>query len=568
MKQTVFETRIKADELLREALDVWRLSDMDDALEGLENDPVMKILLTALAYQANETSGDIEAIKEEVLQDFAKMLVPYEVGHAVPATAVVEMAMENSLSEQMVDEKSVFMLANTTHSFIPLLKTHVLNAEIRSIVRMDGRRWKVSLEFATPITDISGMSFAVKNAYFQDLMVTLNGQTLPIVKPWDFSELPLTDYFGLDTILYNRSQTYNASALCLDLFARQNVRLFFLKKFDYNSAFSFETKHLDLVFEFSGITDHFMFDKNNFFINATVLVNAKKKTATLSKAMPVARVAGTENGIDQEGEQFLHAIRPSEEQLYMDALIEVRRVATDRFNQSRLLSLLNTLVTKYRSDFIAFKSLSEIANDKTMQALQSILSGLFSEIGKDKLNVVPGVYLMLRQQTRKSPKELSLDVDYLTTNGANVNALLKADSRFETPYGILAEKTHQIAEPILGIDEIKNQYVEESLTRYYLMTHDRIVTPADIKIFCYNELLIHYGINRDMVKAISVSRRQRQDLKSCGYEVIVEITLVNNPVIIRGFSDKMQQVAILIEKMIEVRSANVYPVFVTIKIED
>ena len=71
-----------------------------------------------------------------------------------------------------------------------------------------------------------------------------------------------------------------------------------------------------------------------------------------------------------------------------------------------------------------------------------------------------------------------------------------------------------------------------------------------------------------MVKAISVSRRQRQDLKSCGYEVIVEITLVNNPVIIRGFSDKMQQVAILIEKMIEVRSANVYPVFVTIKIED
>ena len=43
-----------------------------------------------------------------------------------------------------------------------------------------------------------------------------------------------------------------------------------------------------------------------------------------------------------------------------------------------------------------------------------VLPRVVSEIGKDKLNVVPGVYLMLRQQTRKSPKELSLDVDYLT----------------------------------------------------------------------------------------------------------------------------------------------------------
>ena len=49
MKQTIFETRQRAEELLREAINIWRKSDMNDSLEGLENDPMFSILLTAVA---------------------------------------------------------------------------------------------------------------------------------------------------------------------------------------------------------------------------------------------------------------------------------------------------------------------------------------------------------------------------------------------------------------------------------------------------------------------------------------------------------------------------------------
>ena len=41
MKQTIFETRQRADELMREAINIWRQSDMNDFLEGLETDPVL-----------------------------------------------------------------------------------------------------------------------------------------------------------------------------------------------------------------------------------------------------------------------------------------------------------------------------------------------------------------------------------------------------------------------------------------------------------------------------------------------------------------------------------------------
>ena len=107
-----------------------------------------------------------------------------------------------------------------------------------------------------------------------------------------------------------------------------------------------------------------------------------------------------------------------------------------------------------------------------------------------------------------------------------------------------------------------------SLSRYYIATNDRIVTPADIKLFCYNELLTRYGIVRDMVRSLTVNRRQQKDRHSCGYEIVVEVTLADNPFVRRSFAEKVSRVEILMQKMIEVRSTNIYPVVVTLNIEN
>ena len=204
MKQTIFETRQRADELMREAINIWRQSDMNDFLEGLETDPVLSLMLTALAYQMNEAVGDMEMLKTEVLEEYAYLLTPYEVGHAVPATAVIETALQDTIPEMELTPQSEFTLTGTPYTFIPVLRSRVMNAKVRSIVRMDGRRWKVSLLFKSPVSEISGLTFAVRNVNFQDVKVTIKGQLVPLVKPWDFADLPLSQCFGLDSILYNR----------------------------------------------------------------------------------------------------------------------------------------------------------------------------------------------------------------------------------------------------------------------------------------------------------------------------------------------------------------------------
>ena len=161
MKQTIFETKQRAEELLREAFNIWRQSDDNDKLDGLENDPVLKLMITALAYQTNESTSDLEALKTEVMEEFAQLLTPYEIGHAVPATTVVETALLDSVSETEVDAQNAFTLNGTNFTFLPLLRTRLLNAKVKSIIRMDGRRFKVSIHFNAPIKDLSGFAFAV-----------------------------------------------------------------------------------------------------------------------------------------------------------------------------------------------------------------------------------------------------------------------------------------------------------------------------------------------------------------------------------------------------------------------
>ena len=567
MKQTIFETRQRADELMREAINIWRQSDMNDFLEGLETDPVLSLMLTALAYQMNEAVGDMEMLKTEVLEEYAYLLTPYEVGHAVPATAVIETALQDTIPEMELTPQSEFTLTGTPYTFIPVLRSRVMNAKVRSIVRMDGRRWKVSLLFKSPVSEISGLTFAVRNVNFQDVKVTIKGQLVPLVKPWDFADLPLSQCFGLDTILYNRSQTYQAQASCLDLFARQNIRLFYVKPHAAGKLLPEETETVDLVFEFTGISDRFQFDKESFSLNTVLLANAKMHSVTLSAASPLARVAGYDNRDDQSSQQFLHAIRPSEEQIYGNSLVEVRRVAADRFNQGQLVRLLHVLIAKYHSDYYAFQDMKGISGDKTMQTLQEILSRLLDAAQKDKLRQLPGVYILLRDASAIRTGNGSVDVSYMTTAGANVNAALNSSSTFTVPTGFNSTDTRQIATPVPGSDEVSEEGALASLSRYYVATCDRIVTPADIKVFCYNELLTRYGIVRDMVSDISVSHRQQIDNRECGYEIVVEILLADNSFVKRSFAEKIPQVEILLQKMIEVRSTNIYPIHVSIQIK-
>ena len=566
MEQTAFDTRQRAAELLQEAAAIWRQSAHSDQLEGLERDPIFSLLITAVAYQANETDSDIERLKQDVLEEYTRLLTPYESGHPIPATAVVEAALQSDVAEMVLTEQSTFFLENTKYQFIPLLRQRIINATVSNIIRLDGRRWKVTLQFLYPVKDLTGMTFAILDTRFQDVKVTLNDNLMRMVKPWNYSDMPLQPSFATESLLYNKAQMYNAALAGLDLFARQNVALFSIKKFLSDSVIPVETSTIELVFDFKGVPDDFVFDKSHFVLNPVLLVNAKVSTATLSSATPIIRITGYTLGNPEES-QLMHLVPPSKEQLFGKTPVEVRRISSDRFNQASLMKLMNSLTTKFHSDYYSFLDMRANGLSEVIRNMQDGLLKLSRAIRQEQLHSMPGVYLLINRDFLAETQNISLDISYVTTNGAAVNNSLSPDSRFIPPVGLNGSAMRLIADPTSGFDEVNDTEKLQNLARYQLVTNDRIVTPADMKILCYTELMNRYSIAPSMVIDMTVSHRQQIDKADCGYAFWVNIRLQDNPFVRRSFSDKIPQAEMFLQKRMEVRSSCIQPIYVNIMMD-
>lgn len=558
MRQNIFNTRQRAEEIIKEAVAIWQRGFNSEQLEGIEQDPVFSLFMTALAYQANEIDNEIEQLQEEILDELTRLLIPYEKIHPLPATALVEVRLDDRIPELTLDQRCGFILPDTDYTFIPILKTRAINAEIQSVVRIDNRRWKVSLKLKGAVKQLSGMTFLVGNPHFHDLKLYANGAMLPLVKPWDYSDLPLNECFSIDNMVYNKSLTYQASNTWFDLFAQQNARLFYI---DSHKGSDRPFDRLELTFEFIGIDEQFTFDKEQLSLNATILANVAQRSVTLSAAAPIARLSGENNR-----QQFLHLIAPNDNQLYHETPIEIRRVATDRFNAERLARLASTLVSRFASDYYAFQKIEALREGRVMEQFYNLLKKISEGLSRSSSEWASSLYLLLRNDRGFHPKEMSLRVNYLTTDGSAVNAGLNAKSTFAPLANNYIQSVRLLASPMPGYDEIRNKNAQDNLARYYMITNDRIVTPADIKILCYNELERRFGITSEMVASIKVRQAQKAERHHYGFETQVYISLTDNAYIKRDFVDKIPMTELILQKMIEVRSTNVFPVIVNIEV--
>lgn len=558
MRQNIFNTRQRAEEIIKEAVAIWQRGFNSEQLEGIEQDPVFSLFMTALAYQANEIDNEIEQLQEEILDELTRLLIPYEKIHPLPATALVEVRLDDRIPELTLDQRCGFILPDTDYTFIPILKTRAINAEIQSVVRIDNRRWKVSLKLKGAVKQLSGMTFLVGNPHFHDLKLYANGAMLPLVKPWDYSDLPLNECFSIDNMVYNKSLTYQASNTWFDLFAQQNARLFYI---DSHKGSDRPFDRLELTFEFIGIDDQFTFDKEQLSLNATILANVAQHSVTLSSNSPIARLSGENNR-----QQFLHLIAPNDNQLYHETPIEIRRVATDRFNAERLTRLASTLVSRFASDYYAFQKIEALREGRVMEQFYNLLKKISEGLSRSSSEWVSSLYLLLRNDRGFHPKEMSLRVNYLTTDGSAVNAGLNAKSNFAPLANTYIQSVRQLANPMPGYDEIQSENAQDNLARYYMITNDRIVTPADVKILCYNELERRFGITSEMIAGIKIKQAQKAERHHYGFETQVYISLTDNAYIKRNFVDKIPMTELILQKMIEVRSTNVFPVIVNIEV--
>ena len=552
MRQRLFATGQMARDLQREAMAIYRQSNNEEYFEGMENDPVVSLLMTALAYQEYNADNELSRLKSEVFEDFSRMLIPYDLCHANPASVLVQTGTDDNVNTVSLHAGMSFSLSENRFNFMPLLDTTIYNANVESVVRLDARRWKVTLQFKEEISSLDGFSFLVDNLNFKDLNITLNGNEIPLVKPWDYANLPLSGCFSIDAMLYNNSLAYDATTTWFDLFATQNKRMFVVG--NTQNLFTCPVDKLELVFEFVRPNEDFIFDKSQLYMNTVLLVNTTLRSASLSVNNPIVRLA---EGEGDTPEKLLHLMRPSSEQMYKNISFTLRRSAMERFNIDSLLKLLHCLIDKYSTDYYAFMQIDRLKNGMEVNRLYQWLVNLAKYLEESPMTMSSGVYLLLKKGKETILEDESLTLQYLTTQAGAVNPYLSTNSTFNVPVGLSVKKTSVIADPVMGVDETIGVDVQNSISKYYMITGNRLVTPADVKIFCYNELLRRYNIDSSIVRSILVCS---------GLETIVEIYIADDTFVRRSLLNQLTQVELLLQKMIEVRSCTPYPVQVKISI--
>lgn len=563
MRKKIFATGELAKELQKEATAIWRMGSNEDNFEGLENDPVVSLLMTALAYQEYTADNELSRLKDEVLEDFSRMLIPYELCHAKPASVLVQTNTEENVNMVSLHADTTFSLSDSKYNFMPLLETTVYNAKVDSIVRLDARRWKVSIDFKEEISSLEGFSFLVNNNSFKDLNISIAGKRISLVKPWHYANLPLSACFSIDSMLYNETLAFDATTTWFDLFAEQNKRMFVVEKYASDNIFACPVDKIDLVFEFMGMSDDFVFDKSQLIINTVLLVNTSERSASISVNNPIVRIADED---ENASEKLLHLMRPSAEQMYKNISFTLRRSAIERFNSDNLLKLLHCLIDKYSTDYYAFMQIDRYKNGLEVSRLYQWLVNLAKYLEESPIEMSSGVYLLLKKGKENIAEDESLTLNYLTTQGAAVNQYLSVRSVFNVPVGLSGQGTTVVAEPVLGVDEAVGTNIQNSMLRYYMVTNNRLVTPADIKIFCYNELLRRYNIDSSIIRNIIVKNVIYSEIGHCGFETKVEILMIDDVFVKRSLAGKINEVELILQKMIEVRSSFVYPVQVNIRI--
>lgn len=563
MRKKIFATGELAKELQKEAIAIWRMGSNEDNFEGLENDPVVSLLMTALAYQEYTADNELSRLKDEVLEDFSRMLIPYELCHAKPASVLVQTNTDSNVSKVSLHSNTSFTLSESKFNFMPLLETTVYNAKIDSIVRLDARRWQVSINFKEDISSLDGFAFLVNNNKFKDLNISFKGKRISLVKPWHYANLPLSACFSIDSMLYNETLAFDATTTWFDLFAEQNKRMFVVEKYASNDIFTYPVDKIDLVFEFMGMSDDFVFDKSQLIINIVLLVNTSERSATISVNNPIVRIADED---ENASEKLLHLMRPSSEQMYKNISFTLRRSAIERFNSDKLLKLLHCLIDKYSTDYYAFMQIDRHKNGLELTRLYQWLVNLAKYLEESPIEMSSGVYLLLKKCKENISEDESLTLNYLTTQGAAVNQHLSTRSVFNVPVGLSMQSTTVVAEPVLGIEEAVGVDVQNSMLRYYMVTNNRLVTPADIKIFCYNELLRRYNLDSSIIRNILVKNVIYSEIGHCGFETKVEILMIDDVFVKRSLAGRINEVELILQKMIEVRSSFVYPVQVNIRI--
>lgn len=540
------------EQIKKEAINHWK-KDSYDTFSNAENDPVVNLFLSAFAYQAFGIQRNIENFESKSVQEFRDRMLPFNLIKPTPAFSIVQTKLAKTTTEndiKLINESFSFEFTKGKQkfNFIPLLKTKIINAELKVQEKTD-RLFIVDLHSSTTISDLSGVSFYFDYELPIDIEIYYNGKELPLVRPNQYNELPFIKWFNNNHLFFKEnSHLFGSYDYWQEIFLINNVQLFYVDQYEQKEFVFEKGKNIRLEILFKQKIDP---KKCDIRINCLPIVNIEKREVTLTETKPIQELAAG-NG------EFLNLLCYNDSddnmslQNYIDSFL-IRQFGVERYNTRQLLKQLHDLSTRYVSDHYAFQHIDRVKDDNNYDKMQKIMQYLddlrevVEKINQEVLNKFDGkinnsYYALLRLNNKRLPKSESVHLEYLSTNGSMPNGIKKNEKPSRTTLSLDRNNTFLLRNVDGGKDSVKDEVQKENITRYYLLTKDRLVTLADVRAFCYKEMENH-------AKKIDISKK----------EGLIWVNIKLNEDYLIQNKDELELQAKGLQKKLELRSSGLLP---------
>lgn len=575
MTQEEYDIQVQVDSLMQKVLETWKREGKWDGnnpnspFYGFEKDPLLRVLVTAFVHQNNGLRAEIENLESNLVDEFQRSILPYQLTQAVPSMTLIKTAKNPDEKDDVYcDENTTFLIKKESmrvkelFPFQPLFKTKVIGMNVNGVTKIASDKWNVNIDVIDQTSNLSGFGFLVRGLRYSDLNVYWNNEKLPLIKPWEFDRFPKISWFNESNYVYDKSLIFNGENKWHDLWSTLNVNYYMVAP---TFKRPIESDMINFVFEFSGMNKPFNFEQDNLVFNCFPAVNVIKKDFSLSSAEPILKLTSEQEfddddqglvrnvttGNENSHDDFYMGMVPNPDNSFEDFdRFTIRRFGSERFNINALVRLADELSKRYESDFYAFQKLHKMQNTDKIRRMDIVLKDVIEVIANNRVPRT-GVYAVLKRG--KSMGELpAIHLTALFTDGAFANDI-DLFSDVSCPKNFDKKETKLLMKSFGGKGEVIDKDERVMLTKYYVRTHDRIVTRADLKAFCYR-YFHQNGLKDVLLDVVSVIDRVES-----GSTQHVTLHLKND------FVRDREDVPMLIDrlkKLIEARSVNVIPLVV------
>ena len=533
-------------ELSNKVLSIWALEgkwekDNPNApLYGMERDPLVNLLLTALAYQELQIEADINRFRSGMVDELEEAMLPYHLTKAASAIVMMSTAKAKGNPERcVVGDGTSFTLRKesfrerTTINFCPLFESNIIGATVTGLEQLPDGRWKLTLAMEDEKADLGGVGFFFKDMAFDNLVMRMGDKEINLIKPWEYDRFPMSPDFSFWSMAYNKSLLFGTNEQWFDLWAEQPMQYYMVEPYD---AVVLPQGTVELILDFVGLRTTNI-GTGNVCINSFPVVNVNKRSFALTPSEPIVKIA-------DDKDYFLNLVGQPDTIGEADKFI-LRRYGCERFGFSELLRLADTLQKRNSTDFYAYQEISALKDGEKMRKLKVLLKDILNDI-RGEVMPKSGVYALLKGDAQI---EVSIPLKALYTDGSRANGVESGSVVLEAPSDFDLGQTCVLTTSMGGRDEVVNTDERRMLSHYYALTNDKLVTRSDLKSFCVKELR-RYNIGVNRIEVLNTAEGTRN--------VVAYVSGVNPELDLSAIAQRIQ-------RLIDVHSSGLMSVTVTIQ---